>query len=1456
MTIEMKNKLMKAIEEAKVVSFDVFDTLLFRKTNEPEIIFDLVGKHYGIRGFRKLRVDAQNEASRRIYKEAQHPHADMNEIYEVLKEAEDISVDWDEVKQFEIDLESDALVGNSEMLEVFNEVKRLGKRLIATTDIYLLADTIKTFLEDNGFTGFDHIYCSADEYKAKFNKELFVEVAERENCDYEDILHIGDNKSADVEIPGSLGINTFLYVNDADLNKLKNAGGTDIDNGVYKILYDKDKGFWYNFGVEAGGPLYLGLMLWVEDIIRNSGRKVFFLAREGYNLYNIFKKRGYENIEYLYTSYRALMLAGITELDDEALKLMPPFTLGQTVGEIFDYLCIDRNLIVLDGTGIDSLDYVIKDIGDYEKVYSIYLRNSAVVLEQCRKEREAAAKYLGEKGFLDADSYVFDCGWNGSSQLLLDRLKKALSCKYENPFLYFGIMNTPKSRKQLRGKHYWTYLFDFYRNFSFQAEVKKSVVIYEQLFSAPHESVFRYDLDGVVFEEGKGDKIKDDLLSGVIDFISVTYDFAQKYDVEITPDKVIGHISRIVNFPTKEEVKNIGDVENVDGFARTVGVKKYIGYISEEQFARNPNVEAYWPFGLFLRDDVAEHIKLDVAKRYGLMYPKIEEEYHLEKEDDLRKYRRWLRKHAVNEPGVELHYKPLFSIVMPVYNTVDYQLREAIESVLAVTYDNYELILVDDASTWPNVAPTLREYENDPHISVIYRQINGHISTATNDGINAAKGDFLVFMDCDDLIAPDALYEIAKMLNDNPELDFIYTDEDKITEDGKIRHLPFFKPDWSPDLFWCENYTKHLSAYRMSVVKKVGGLRSAYNGAQDYDFVLRFMEYSDNSRVGHISKILYHWRERKELLAFAMGSKNYAADNTRYAKEDALKRRGIAGHAEYISEIFQYRVIYDPVGEPGVSIIIPSKDNFKILKQCIDSIHEYTAYKNYEIIVVDNGSTEANRKLIEEFLREKECVYIYDKFEFNFSKMCNIGAGASREEYCLFLNDDIEIIQEEWLTRMMGQAVQPHVGAVGAKLYYPETTIIQHAGVSNIKEGPAHNFIRQDDTYPYYFGFNRLDYNVLCVTAACMLVRKSVFDQAGGFDESLTVAYNDVDLCFKIHELGYYLVERQDVFAYHHESISRGSDFEDDDKYMRLSAEHLRLYKKHPELKGKDPFRNDNIHYYYGPEIDLTDNTDEVTILDDFGSVALENANIDQVVVGDEIRIYGWSFINDRTDNAELERNIVFEDVYGYRTKAPAVNMRRDDLVEANQGRKDVLMCGFECIVDKEYLRMNDIPYRIGVQIIDTDGLSHIYWEPQLKKVVRGRPYRKRYCDCQKLSDFEYHEHTHDIRYWIDICEVCDDKIEISGWAFCNGDMHYKYNRTLILYDGKETAYECELPYKERSDVAVSIPEVKFICNTGFDICILNDACESNKEYDVIIRFSNIFYSDEIQDIVVGRLVK
>ena len=541
----------------------------------------------------------------------------------------------------------------------------------------------------------------------------------------------------------------------------------------------------------------------------------------------------------------------------------------------------------------------------------------------------------------------------------------------------------------------------------------------------------------------------------------------------------------------------------------------------------------------------------------------------------ISKYDIWIkqneRKKTHNE---ELQYSPLISVVVPVYNVSRKQLKDCIESVLNQSYDNFQLCLADDCSTMDEVREVLESYSDNPKIDIKYREKNGHISRCTNTAIEMAKGEFIAFMDCDDVLCDNALYEMAKKLNED-DYDFIYSDEDKIDEDGKKRHMPHFKQEWCPDTLMSNMYTCHFGMYRAGMVRELGGLRAGYEGAQDYDFTLRFTEKTD--KIGHIPKILYHWRERKESTAINPGAKPYILEAARKSKEDALKRRGLKGSLELIDGIYQYRVKYDVVNNPLVSVIIPTKDNFEVFKRCIDSFLEKTDYKNVEFIVVDNGSSEENKVKYSEFCKSKDISYNYEKMEFNFSKMCNIGAKKARGEYYLLLNDDIEIIESQWLERMLGQAQLDHTGAVGAKLYYPDTKMIQHDGVILIKHGPVHCLAGESDDNIYYFGRNRLDYNYSAVTAACLLVSARKYKEVGEFNEELAVAYNDVDFCLKLIEKGYYNIIRNDAILYHHESISRGNDIEDSNKFERLMNEQKKLYDLHPEYKYSDPCYSPNL---------------------------------------------------------------------------------------------------------------------------------------------------------------------------------------------------------------------------------------------------------------------------------------
>lgn len=653
-------------------------------------------------------------------------------------------------------------------------------------------------------------------------------------------------------------------------------------------------------------------------------------------------------------------------------------------------------------------------------------------------------------------------------------------------------------------------------------------------------------------------------------------------------------------------------------------------------------------------------------------------------------YQRWIEELESKETHEDtFSYTPKISIVIPVYNVLDKHLIPCIESVKNQIYDNWDLCLADDASTWANVRETLKRYEDGDKIKVVYRTENGHISRATNSAIEMATGEFIAFMDCDDVISTDALYEVVKKLNEDKDLDFIYSDEDKIDDEGNERRMPHFKPDWSPDTLLSHMYTSHLGVYRKTIVDEIGGLRPGFEGAQDYDFTLRFTEKTD--RIAHISKILYHWRVREESTAGSVEAKPYILEATQKAKEEALKRRGITADLELVDILFQYRVNYRLEDTPLVSIIIPSKDNYEILERCITSLVSITDYKNYEIILVDNGSSDENKELYEKLSVKYDIKYIYEKQDFNFSRMCNTGAARARGEYYLFLNDDIEIIEPSWLKRMLGQAEQKHTGAVGAKLLYPESRNIQHVGVVNLKNGPAHAFSGYTDEYIYYCGRNRMDYNYIAVTAACLMLESKKFDEIDGFNEELAVAYNDVDLCFKLLEHGYYNVVRNDAVLLHHESISRGDDLADGSKIKRLMSEQRKLYNMHPDYEG-DPFYNINLtqnkvdfSYNFEKARESYNTLTECKKKPDTGLSEKLLGNIDILRVVHSIYIEGWAFIKGYTKNNDIyPKLLVYNDEHSYIITTSKAY--RPDVAVNNKDEIEVEFTGFRCEFEREEL--------------------------------------------------------------------------------------------------------------------------------------------------------------------------
>ncbi|MCL4628953.1 glycosyltransferase family 2 protein [Burkholderia multivorans] len=372
-------------------------------------------------------------------------------------------------------------------------------------------------------------------------------------------------------------------------------------------------------------------------------------------------------------------------------------------------------------------------------------------------------------------------------------------------------------------------------------------------------------------------------------------------------------------------------------------------------------------------------------------------------------------------------------------------------------------------------------------------------------------------------------------------------------------------------------YTCHVSCVRRTLQQSIGGLRSEFDGSQDWDFVLRVTEKA--KKISHVRKVLYHWRVIPASVASDLNAKPYAVDAGRRARESALERRGLVGSLEPVPQLPGYfRTRYIPRGEPKVSIIIPSKNNGDVLRRCVDSIFAKSTYKNFEIIIMDNGSTDAKTvELLNKMGMLSGVRVICHDSPFNYSEINNIGVSHMTGDFIVFLNDDTEVLSSHWLEDMIGYAQLDHVGAVGAKLIYPGGRKIQHAGIVNLSTGPVHAFLQMDADSPGYFARNLLEYNWIGVTGACLMVRRDKFHSVGGFDEDFPVAYNDVDLCFRLIKAGLYNVVCPAVELVHYESMSRGRDDMTNDKRRRLVNDRNRLYLKHPDLFMFDPFHNHNL---------------------------------------------------------------------------------------------------------------------------------------------------------------------------------------------------------------------------------------------------------------------------------------
>jgi GT2 family glycosyltransferase len=520
--------------------------------------------------------------------------------------------------------------------------------------------------------------------------------------------------------------------------------------------------------------------------------------------------------------------------------------------------------------------------------------------------------------------------------------------------------------------------------------------------------------------------------------------------------------------------------------------------------------------------------------------------------------------------------KPLISIVMPTYNANLEWLRQAIESVEAQLYPYWELCIVDDGSTNAEVRPFLKQYESE-RVRIVFREENGHISHATNSGFEVATGEWIALLDHDDLLREHALFWVVEAINKHEDVRLVYSDEDKVVDTGG-RRAPYFKPDWNPDLFLSHNMICHLGVYRADLIREVGGCRAGFEGAQDYDLALRCIERLEAKQIHHVCRVLYSWRIHPESTAKSGEAKPYAVFAGQRALNEHFERIGVRAVAE-VEPSITYRARYEmPAQEPLVTLIVPTRNAEALVRQCVESVVRRTSYLNYEILLVDNGSNDAQAlHYFAELERDGIVEVLRDGRPFNYSALNNQAVRSARGEFICLLNNDIEALSPGWLTEMVSIGLQPGVGAVGARLWYPDDRL-QHGGVIlGIKgvAGHAHKGLRRG--HRGYASRAALIQTVSAVTAACLLVRKQVFEEVGGLDEvNLKVAFNDVDFCLRLREAGYRNVWTPYAELYHHESATRGYE-NTPEKEARFNRERHFMQARWGEALLNDPAYNPNL---------------------------------------------------------------------------------------------------------------------------------------------------------------------------------------------------------------------------------------------------------------------------------------
>ena len=552
-------------------------------------------------------------------------------------------------------------------------------------------------------------------------------------------------------------------------------------------------------------------------------------------------------------------------------------------------------------------------------------------------------------------------------------------------------------------------------------------------------------------------------------------------------------------------------------------------------------------------------------------------------DEEAERYARWLAANTPSEAQLQtlaadvaaLPLQPLISVITPVYNTDPRWLRACVESVRRQIYPRWELCLCDDASTNPATAEALREFENDPRIRIVRLQANEGISGASNAALAVATGDFIALLDHDDELTPDALAQMVIALNAEPAADLLYSDEDKLDEAGR-RCDACFKPDWSPELFTHRMYTCHFTMARRTLVDEAGRFRKGYEGAQDYDLWLRMIERTD--RIVHVPRILYHWRKLPESTASAGAAKPWAQDAGRLALQDHVARGGLDAEVLPGSAQGLFRIRRRIKGRPLVSIVIPTAGKQRdvrgqprdLLAQAIRSIAERTAWPEWELVIVADATGLLDSSIAALRGTRHRVLALPAEGPFNFSRKINAGVAASAGAHVLLCNDDLEAIERDWMSAMLEYSQDPAIGAVGPQLLYPDGRL-QHVGMlMGIAGIAAHANHQHPGTTQGYFGAVIGPRNYSAVTAACLLSRREVFDEVGGFDETFPIDFNDVDYCLRVRRAGYRIVYTPYARLYQHESASFGARQQDP-----AGAEEMR--RRWADVIARDPYYNPNL---------------------------------------------------------------------------------------------------------------------------------------------------------------------------------------------------------------------------------------------------------------------------------------